>query len=96
MIDKGEYVRDDAAGEGTSFHDVEVTASLPRLTELFGAPGPGDGGYKVHHEWGFSGPNGDVTLYDFKYDGAYEGYWHVGARDKIACLAFKRWVIAQL
>jgi len=89
------YIRDlDADVNGTSFHDVEIRASLKKLTGLFGAPCKGYD--KTKHEWVLRGPMGvTVTIYDYKYNGAREEYWHVGARTSDACTAFARWFAAQ-
>ena len=82
---------DNASLNGTSFHDVEVRASLSRLVKLFGKPITGCDS-KTKHEWILEGSDGGViSLYDYKYDGAKEGYWHVGGRSASTCNAFARW-----
>lgn len=86
------FIRNDNASlDGTSFHDVEVRAPLSRLVELFGEPITGCDS-KTKHEWILEGSDGTVvSLYDYKYDGAREEYWHVGGRSASACNAFARW-----
>jgi hypothetical protein len=74
---------------GTSFHGVEISASLEELRARFGDPMTGSSDGKTNHEWLFFGPGGRrVTLYDYKYDGSREQYWHVGARDRRTCEEF--------
>ena len=77
---------------GTSFHDVTIKCSLKKLVKLFGkSVGASD---KVTHEWVLTGPDGRVvTVYDYKYNGAIDGYWHVGAYTKETCLLFRDWFI---
>lgn len=76
---------------GTSFHGVEIKASVDMLTKLLGKPviSVDD---KTTHEWVVEGDDGSVvTIYDYKYDGSVSEYWHVGAHDKLACLNFVAW-----
>jgi len=82
---------------GTSFHDVIVEASLERLLRLFGKPAYEDIDGKVTREWILKGPRGEyVTVYDYKYDGASAGYWHVGGKNKLDELAFADWFNGQV
>lgn len=83
---------DNADYNDTSFHDVEIYGSLEKLTEILGAPILYPDGYKTKHEWVMEGDDGTmVTVYDYRYDGSKEGHWHVGGRDRLACLKFKNW-----
>jgi hypothetical protein len=81
---------------GTSFHGVELDASVEVLIELFGEPFRSDDG-KTRHEWIFKATDGRVaTVYDYKYDGAAEGYWHVGGSGRGVCedlVKFIKWEI---
>ena len=91
------FHRNDDADLGlSSFHDVTINASLEKLTQLFDVPTDGDGGYKTKHEWTLEGDDGTViAIYDYRFDGAREGYWHIDGADKLACLKFTRWFNAQ-
>ena len=53
---------------GTSFHNVEIYATVNDLLKLFpDSYSDGDGGYKVHHEFTLETEDGEVfTLYDWK------------------------------
>lgn len=86
------FKRNDAADDSwTSFHDVVIYASLDTVARVLGPPRAGDG-HKVTHEWVCEGDDGSVvTVYDYKYNGAYAKEWHVGAKNKLRCLAFKQW-----
>jgi len=75
----------------TSFHGVEVVASMETMARLFGPPGQGDGGYKTKHEWVFEGEGFNVAVYDYKYDGSISGNWHVGAESSFKAKKFAKW-----
>lgn len=81
----------DSSVNGTSFHDHTIRATVVQLTALFGEPMMyGD---KTTREWNAIGPNGEVvTIYDYKYDGAKAGYWHLGGREAGDTLRFKTWL----
>jgi hypothetical protein len=84
-----------ASLNGTSFHNIELRAPIERLVELFGEPITGCDS-KTKHEWILEGSDGSVvSLYDYKYDGAREGYWHVGGRTVGACRTFVLWFCDQ-
>lgn len=75
---------------GTSFHGITIRGSLEKLTKLFGEPMSCCS--KTLHEWTLTHEDGRVvTVYDYKYDGAVAGYWHVGALDQETCLSFRNW-----
>lgn len=80
---------------GTSFHDVVVNVPYETLVRLFGEPWGPSGDNKVKHEWRFTGDCA-ATLYDYKYDGSRSGEWHIGSRDRIGSLMFRKWLIKQL
>ena len=91
------FKRNDNADTGmSSFHSVEVEASIETLTRLFGAPGRGDGGYKTKHSWIFEGEKFNAEVYDYRFDGAREGHWHIGTENKAQAIVFARWLEAHL
>ena len=60
-----EYHRFDG-DTGGSFHDVFVTVSPKKLQQLFGKPGAGDGGRKVHGSIKIKATNGQTfSVYDW-------------------------------
>ena len=77
---------------GTSYHNVNVYGNIDKMIEKFGPPGRGDG-YKTKHEWIFRGPTPDenVAVYDYKYNGAHNGEWHVGATSFKNAKQFEKW-----
>jgi len=81
------------SANGSCFHDVTIQCSLKKLVKLFGkSVGSSD---KVIHEWVLTGPDGRVvTIYDYKFDGATQERWHVGARTKETCVQFKNWFLS--
>ena len=57
------------SANGTSFHDVVITTSINKLTQLLGEPSYYDnsGDDKVNVEWDCEIENGNVvTIYDWK------------------------------
>jgi hypothetical protein len=86
------YKRITVENRGGSFHGVEVNAPIETLERLFGKSDCNSGDGKTKHEWVFRGKRDVIAVYDYKYDGARAGYWHVGGRDKIACLEFAQWL----
>ena len=78
---------------GTCFHDVTIQCSVKKLVKLFGkSVGARD---KITHEWVLTSPEGRVvTIYDYKFDGATEGRWHIGAHTKETCVQFKNWFLS--
>lgn len=86
---------DDVSTDLASFHDVTIDAPLEKLVSMFGEPIFEEGG-KVTHEWILEGNDGTVvTVYDYRFNGAHQRYWHVGGADKLACLKFSRWFNSQ-
>ena len=84
------FKRNDAVSiDSTSYHGVEITASLKTLVRLFSTPVCG--GDKTKHEWILEGETFNVAVYDYRYNGAYEGHWHVGSATKAESLEFARW-----
>ena len=78
----------DADTGGVSYNYVNVYASIETMTRVFGASqAPFE---RVTHKWSFSGPF-SATVYDYNYDGAYSGEWHVGTDDLEQAEQFKRW-----
>lgn len=82
----------------------EMRLSPAALMRVFGNPQDGDGGYKVHGEYAFRGPDGSRwTLYDWK-----EGYnvWdkkttglvslHIGGDDTRYLNEFREWLANML
>lgn len=70
---------------GTSFHSVEIEATLSQLKQVLGEPdySPNDGEDKVNFEWERETKRGNVfTVYDWKeYRPIGEGEvisWHIG------------------
>ncbi len=87
---------DDSANiDGTSWHGVEVTASLEVMVKLFG-DSETRGDSKTKHEWRFVGERFNVAVYDYKYDGSVAGYWHVGTNNHDESLEFSRWFRAHV
>ena len=52
---------------GTSFHDVTITATPQQLITILGEPNNNSGDGKVNMEWVGENNNGDlITIYDWK------------------------------
>jgi hypothetical protein len=82
----------DADTDETSFHGIEVDASMDKMIRLFGQPTAGDPDDKVKHKWSFRGTAGyNISVYDYKYDGAHTGEWHVGATSADKARVFADW-----
>lgn len=79
----------------TSFYDCEIYASYDNLVKLFGEPFLYED-CKTKHEWIFRGPDGIVTLYDFRFDGSKTNNWHIGSKDHISSIRFEKWVKEKL
>jgi len=74
---------------GTSFHDVTISASVQDLINVLGEPTIQDntGEDKVNFEWDLETDEGDVfTIYDWKeyreLDLNERIEWHIGAHSK--------------
>lgn len=74
-----------------------VDVSYAKLTETFGEPNAGGDGDKVDAEWVLKGPDGFVTIYNYKDGKNYCGSngldvenitdWHIGGKDSKAVQA---------
>lgn len=70
---------------GTSFHDVTITATPQQLVTILGEPNNNSGDNKVNMEWVCENNDGVlITIYDWKENRPINNNekikWHIGGR----------------
>ena len=87
---------------GTSFHGVEVEASVRQLTKVLGTPAysGNDGEEKTNFEWAGEIEGNPVTVYDWKEYRKVEKSeilsFHIGSKDQKSALQLKKFIEEKL